>query len=97
MKNLYLLDFYRGWVIEIIHLEQGFQAICHSPHRSQLTIQSLHASDADVLHAAKQKIDYQVTCSSLIGTVQEFYEEGFLNFEEWHALQHSLKQPVNAE
>jgi hypothetical protein len=96
MKHSPLTDFYRGWAIEVMPSVQGFQAVCYSPCRKQLVVETRHLVALDALHGAKQEIDYQLACISLAGALREFYEVGHLNFEEWHSLHHSLHHPLAA-
>lgn len=90
LKKPDLVDFHRGWMIELNATEQGFQAACYSPCRKRLVTPECHGSDFDALYAAKCAIDYQLACSSLTGALYEIYETGSLQTEEWHSLRNSL-------
>jgi hypothetical protein len=91
MNGSELVDFHQGWLVEIVHSERGFLATCYSPCRKCVLVQEQHASDLEALYAAQQAINYQIACSSLATVMRDFYERGYLEFEEWTLLQQSLK------
>lgn len=92
MNDASLVDFYRGWFIEIEPGQSSFRSICYSPCRQKIAIPAHFPSEFAALQAAKQEVDYQMTRFSVADVMRELYEAGRLNFQDWIALHHSLTQ-----
>jgi hypothetical protein len=91
MKNIYLRDFYQGWLIEVIQNEEGFTSNCYSPCWEKLMSQIACSSEFEAIDAAKRRIRYCEACYALIGFLRELYENNCLTFDEWNLLQKSVK------
>lgn len=96
MNGSHLVDFYQGWLIEVVHIEGRFSSICYSPCREKLSSHSTHPSDFGALNAAKRIIDQYSACYSLTLALRDLYETDRIGFEEWRSLQQSLTDAMKA-
>lgn len=96
MKNVYSADFYQGWLIEIIQVEEGFQSICYSPCWEKLSSLLISVSDFEAISVARKHINQYGACYSLALILRELYETDQLSFEEWRSLQQSLARTLKA-
>lgn len=90
MRNVYSADFYQGWLIEIIQIEEGFRCICYSPCWEKFSSPLICASDFAAIAIAKQHIDQYYACYAINLVLRQLYETDRLSFEEWRSLQQSL-------
>lgn len=88
------VDFYQGWLIEIVPVEQGFKSVCCSPQRHQVIDDSFYACDLEAMSAAKRSINHYYACHTITQLLRELYEAQQLNFEEWRMLQESVTQTI---
>lgn len=91
-----LTDFYRGWMIEVSSMSNGFQSVCHSPQGRRFSDRVLHSHQFNAWKTASQLIDQAIACYLLKQTMRESYETGQLKFEEWQQLRCSLEQTLNS-
>jgi hypothetical protein len=101
MKDAHLVDFYHGWLIEILQItvsqyELGFESVCYSPCREKVCNSQVHSSELEAMNAAKQVIDWYGACQSLRVVLRQFYEADQLDFEEWRSLHQSLTAVAKA-
>lgn len=96
MKSAHLVDFYQGWLIEVMSIEGGFKSICRSPDRDEFGMPLVYPSDFAAMSAAKQKISQINTYHGVARVLRELYESNHLKFEEWQMLRQSLTQMVRA-
>jgi hypothetical protein len=94
MKNVYSADFYQGWLIEIIQVEEGFQSVCYSPCWEKFSSLLICNSDLEAISVARKHINQYGACYSLAVVLRELYETEQLSFEEWRSLQQSLQQSL---
>jgi hypothetical protein len=95
VKDGHLVDFYHGWLIEILQIrisqyELSFEAVCYSPCREKICDYQVHSSEFEAMKTARQMIDWYEACQLLRRLLQQFYEAGQLGFEEWRSLHQSL-------
>ena len=95
MGDGYLVDFYHGWLIEVLQIkvsqnEPGFEVVCYSPCRQKVCDDQVHASAFEAMKAAKQIINWHGACQLLSTLLRQFYEADRLGFEEWRSLHQSL-------
>jgi hypothetical protein len=101
MDSGYLIDFYHGWLIEVLPLgvsknEFGFEVICYSPCREKVGNDQVYRSAFEAMKAAKQVINWHVACQLLRDILRQFYEADRLEFEEWRSLHQSLAAATKA-
>jgi hypothetical protein len=92
MKNIYLADFYQGWLIEVVQVEEGFKSNCYSPCWEKFMSQTICASEFEAMNLARNRIRYCEACYAVIGLLREFYENDRLVFDEWNVLQRSVNK-----
>ena len=93
-NNVYSADFYQGWLIEVIQVEEGFRSICYSPCWEMLNSPLICASDFEAIGVARQHINQYGACYSIALVLRELYEDDRLSFEEWRLLQQSLANTI---
>ncbi|NJO41763.1 MAG: hypothetical protein HC865_14310 [Cyanobacteria bacterium RU_5_0] len=96
MRREHSIDFYHGWLIEIIQVEDGFESICYSPCRETFSNHTLYTSEFEALGAAKQGINQYGSYHSLKWMLRELYEAKRLSFGEWQAIQQSLVESIRS-
>lgn len=94
MRNVYSADFYQGWLIEIIQVEEGFRCICYSPCWEKFSSPLVCDSDFEAISIARKYINQHSACYSITLVLRELYETDRLSFEEWRSLQQSLAQTI---
>ncbi len=94
MRNDCLTDFYRGWMIEIVHQGNGFQSVCYSPSRQRVDDDVMYSQDFLALSAGRALVDLYLACQQFSGVLRELYESGKLDFEEWRSLTQSIVEAV---
>lgn len=94
MNGSCLNDFYHGWLIELIETKAGFSSVCSSSTREKLVDAIFYTTEREAICAAKEAINWWMTCRALSNMMRELYEGEHLSFEDWQALHQSLK---NAE
>ncbi|MEX0268078.1 hypothetical protein AB3R30_02945 [Leptolyngbyaceae cyanobacterium UHCC 1019] len=85
-----LIEFHRGWMIEVSVIEDGLRLCCRSPLREKLVDPIAYQNYQLAMTAAIQLIDQLFACQSLRQVLREFYEAEYLTFEEWQQLGRSL-------
>jgi hypothetical protein len=90
MLNSSLTDFYCGWMIEIVSIEEGFQSICRSPVGEQLKDCEIYPNLTQAWQSGIAIIDQTIACCALRSFLRESYEAGRLEFGEWQLLNQSL-------
>lgn len=85
-----LIEFHRGWMVEVTLTDNGLRLCCRSPFGETLTDPSLYQNHQVALITAIQVIDQFFACQSLRQMLREFYEAEILTFEEWQRLGRSL-------
>ncbi len=85
-----LVEFYRGWMIEVTAAESGLQLCCRSPLGEKLEDSMGHQDCQLAMAIAFRLIDHFFACQSLRQVLREMYEAESLSFEEWHQLGRSL-------
>ncbi len=101
MDSGYLIDFYHGWLIEVLPIgvsrnEPGFKMVCYSPCREKFCNDQVYPSAFEAMKAAKQAINWHVACQLLRDVLRQFYEADRLEFEEWRSLHQSLTAATKA-
>lgn len=96
MNGSHLVDFYQGWLIEVVQIEGRFSSTCYSPCREKLSSHTTHPSDFGAFNAAKRVIDHYGACYSLTLALRDLYETERIGFEEWRSLQQSLTNAMKA-
>ena len=94
MANHTLLEFHRGWMIEVVPAIGGFQNICRSPYGEELSDGKLYLQIKQAWQGAVSLIDQFYICYALKQVLREIYEEGNLEFEEWQQLSLSLESQL---
>jgi hypothetical protein len=89
-----LTDFYRGWMIEIVQQNNGFQSVCHSPARQRLDDDVMYSREFLALNAGRALVDLHLACQQFSGVLRELYELEKLDFEEWRSLTESIVDAV---
>jgi hypothetical protein len=92
MQEKVQVDFYRGWMIEVLSLESGFQSRWCSPIGQRFRDRTLHLHEFGAWQAAIEKIDYALACDALKQFVRDIYEQERMGFAEWLSLTQSLEQ-----
>lgn len=97
MLNNKLIDFYRGWMIEIENVENGFQSFYHSPDGEKLSDGTTYLHLPSAKQSAIQLIDQFFACYALSEFLREAYELSLLSIAEWQRMnepliQHSRRQ-----
>jgi hypothetical protein len=90
MLNSSLTDFYRGWMIEIVSIEEGFQSICRSPVGEKLRDYGIYPHLNQAWRSGIVMIDQTIARCALKNFLRESYEAGRLEFGEWQLLSQSL-------
>ncbi|UBF26100.1 hypothetical protein K9N68_31985 [Kovacikia minuta CCNUW1] len=90
MLNNSLTDFHRGWMIEIISGEKGFQSTCRSPVGEQLNNGEHYPHHFIAWRIGMELIDQFYACYALKTFLRDAYEAEHLDFEEWRSLNQSL-------
>ncbi|PZV08998.1 MAG: hypothetical protein DCF22_19305 [Leptolyngbya sp.] len=85
-----LIEFHRGWMVEVTATERGWQLCCRSPLGETLADPSPYQNHQVALTTAIQVIDQFFACQSLRQVLREFYEAEILTFGEWKQLGRSL-------
>ena len=101
MGDGYLVDFYHGWLIEVLQIrvaqnEPGFEVVCYSPCRQKACLDPVYPSAFEAMKAAKQMINWYGACQLLRQLLRQFYEADRLDFEEWRSLHQSLIEATEA-
>lgn len=96
MRSVYSADFYQGWLIEVIQVEEGFKCICYSPCWEKFNSSLVCASDFEAIGIARRQINQHAACYSITLVLRELYEADRLSFEEWQLLQQSLAETAKA-
>lgn len=94
MHNECLTDFYRGWMIEIVRQDIGFQSVCYSPSRQRLDDDVMYSREFLALNAGRALVDLHLACQQFSGVLRELYESEKLEFEEWRSLTQSIVEAV---
>lgn len=84
------VEFYRGWMIEVLDEPDGFRTLCYSTSRKRLKGRSVFDDSHAAIVAAKKRINRYTACSQLSFICREFCDLGILTLEEWRSLNHSL-------
>jgi hypothetical protein len=90
MNNPHLIDFYHGWLIEVMSEADGFQSVCYSPARGQLHDRTLYATAFEALGIARQRVSRYLACYTLSNQLRELYEVDKLGLEDWQSLSQFL-------
>jgi hypothetical protein len=85
-----LIEFHRGWMVEVAVTESGLRLCCRSPLGEKLTDPIAYQTYQLAMNAAIQVIDQFFACQSLRQVLREFYESEILAFEAWQSLERSL-------
>lgn len=85
-----LIEFHRGWMIEVAATESGLRLYCRSPLGEKLVDPIAYQNYQLAMTAAVRKIDQFFACQSLRQVLREFYESEILTFEAWQPLGRSL-------
>jgi hypothetical protein len=85
-----LIEFYRGWMVELTATESGLQVCCRSPLGEKLADPIAYQNYQLAITAAIQVIDHFFACQSLRQVLREVYEAETLRFDEWQQLGRSL-------
>lgn len=101
MLNDRLIDFYRGWMIEIVNVGHGFQSFYHSPDGERLSDGATYPHVFNAKRSAIQLIDQFFACYALSEFLREAYELNLLSIGEWQQMndpliQHSRSQFVRS-
>jgi hypothetical protein len=96
MKNIYLADFYQGWLIEVVETEEGFKSSCYSPCWEKFVSKTICSSEFEAVCLARMHINYCGACYALIGFLRELYESDRLTFDQWKLLQQSVNEMAKA-
>jgi hypothetical protein len=101
MLNNKLIDFYRGWMIEIENVGDGFQSFYHSPDGEKLGDGTVYPHLFSAKQSAIRLIDQFFACYALSEFLREAYELSLLSIAEWQQMnepliQHSRRQFVRS-
>jgi hypothetical protein len=94
MVNGTLVEFHRGWMIEVMPLGDGFQNICRSPYGEELGDGKLYLHLSQAQQSAVELIDQFYICYALKQVLREIYDDGNLEFKEWQQLSQSLESQL---
>jgi hypothetical protein len=101
MLNNKLVDFYRGWMLEIVKTGEGLQSFYHSPDGERLSDGKTYFHPFQAKQSAIELIDQFFACYALSEYLREAYELSLLSLDEWQQMneplvQHSRKQFVRS-
>lgn len=86
-----LIEFYHGWMIELMTVDQQYQFICRSPMGERFSDESLYRNKSLAFQKALQLVDHFLACALLRSALRESYEAGRVSMEDWLPLAHSLE------
>jgi hypothetical protein len=89
-QNLLLVEFHRGWMIEVETSPEGFLNVCRSPFGEELSDGDYYQCRQQAWQAALEMIDLFYACYALKRFLRDAFEEGLLDFDDWQRLSHCL-------
>ncbi len=86
-----LIEFYHGWMIELLAADQQYRFICRSPMGERFSDEGLYPNESLAFQKALKLVDHFLACALLRSALRESYEAGRLPMEDWLPLAQSLE------